>query len=134
MKITNTLAALSLTLLLAGCGHAVRIAALPSGCTASNSITLQHGAGRLVLDSECIHVSPGDTVTLAIDPPPTQPDVVRTKFRGLGNRWLDRSNESSSLATIRVPVPRDESKSNREYKYEIHVRGVGVLDPRIVVQ
>jgi hypothetical protein len=134
MKITNTLAALSSTLLLAGCGHAVRVAALPPGCTPSNSLTLQHGAGRLVLNSECIGVSPGDTVTLTIDPPPTQADVVSTKYRGLGNRWLDRSNESSSPGTIRVSVPRDDKKSNKEYKYEIHVRGVGVLDPRIVVQ
>lgn len=134
MKITNTLAAVSFMLPLAGCGHAVRVAALPAGCTASNSITLQHGAGRLVLDTECIRVSPGDTVTLTIDPPPTQADVVRTKFRGFGNRWLDRSNESASLGAIRVPVPRDDRKSDTEYKYEIHVRGVGVLDPRIVIQ
>jgi hypothetical protein len=134
MKPTKTLAALSLTLLLAGCGHAVRMAALPPGCISTDSITLQHGEGRLVLDAECIGVSPGETVTLTLDPPPTQAGVARTKFRGIGNRWLDRSNESSSLGAIRVVVPREDSKSNKEYKYEIHVRDVGVLDPRIVIQ
>lgn len=134
MKAVNVVAGLSLTLLLQGCGHAVRVAGLPAGCTAASSLTLQYGAGHLVLDRECIRVSSGDTVTLMLDPPPTEAQLVRTKFRGLGNRWLDRSNDSASQGQIRLPVPGDERKSNREYKYEIHVRGVGVLDPRIVIQ
>jgi hypothetical protein len=123
-----------LTLLLQGCGHAVPVAGTPPGCVASSSITLQYDAGRLVLDRECITVSGGDTVTLTLNPPPTEAQRVRTKFRGLGNRWLDRSNDSSRLGEIRLPVPGDDSKRDTEYKYEIHVRGVGVLDPRIVVQ
>jgi hypothetical protein len=124
---------LALALLLAGCGHAVRVTTLPPGCNVSNSIALQYGAGRIVLDSECIAVSPGSSVTLTLSPVPTEPGIVRTKFRGIGNRWLDQSN-GASLGTITLPVPRDNGNSNKEFKYEIHVDGVGLLDPRIVIQ
>jgi hypothetical protein len=61
---------------------------------------------------------------------------VRTKFRGLGSTWLDEDASGSPLSvSIRVPSDAGSDRGQeKEYKYEIHVESVGVLDPRIVIQ
>lgn len=135
MRTTTLLTGASLALLLAGCGGGLTLASVPAGCNASASITVQHGPGRIdVGANECINVTGGNPVILTFDPVPAA-GQVRTKFKGLGNRWLDRSNDSGNPATITLPVPRNDDEGDIEsYKYEIHIRGVGVLDPRIVVQ
>jgi hypothetical protein len=135
MRTTTLLVGASLTLVLAGCSGGVRLTSVPAGCNASTSITVQHGPGRIdVGANECINVSGGSPVTLTFEPIPAV-GQVRTKFKGLGNRWLDRSNDSGNAATITLPVPRNDDEGDvKSYKYEIHVRGVGVLDPRIIVQ
>jgi len=58
---------------------------------------------------------------------------VRTKFRGIGNWWLDKVNAAND-DTITLPVPAKRGNDKKEFKYEIHVEGVGLLDPRIVIQ
>lgn len=133
MRGTTTLAGTSLLLLLAGCGGVQKLAQIPPECSASNALTVGHGPGRIELNSECIAVAGGSSVTLTFAPAPAVKQV-RTKFRGLGNRWLDRSNDEGNPATITLPVPRNDEDEIESFKYEIHIRGVGVLDPRIVIQ
>ncbi len=135
MRATTTLACISLTLLLAGCSGGVRLASVPAGCNASTSITVQHGLGKIDLGTnECIRVAGGSSVTLTFTPVPAV-NQVRTKFKGLGNRWLDRNSDPRNPATITLTVPRNDDENDIEsYKYEIHIRGVGLLDPRIVVE
>jgi hypothetical protein len=131
MKATATLAGLSLPLLLAGCGNAVTISEVPNDCpTVSTQVTLEYGRSRLSVDPECIQVEPGATVTLTVGPVDNAPPrPVKTKYTGFGNWFLDEENESGA-GVIMLQVPDEPGK---QYKYDIIVRGLGRLDPRIVV-
>jgi hypothetical protein len=113
----------------------VTLPQIPPECVATNSITVQWAAGRrLEIDNECIRVNPGDSVTVTFNPaPPAR--AARTKA-GLFNRWINRRNDDpGNPATITLgPAPGGEQDAPpRSYKYEIHIEGAGVLDPRIVI-
>lgn len=131
MKPTTALAVLSLTLLLVGCSPALRFTD-QSTCEDENTITLSYGEGVLSVDRGCINADRGETVAMNLVPvDPMQTRRVSTKYLGLGNRWLDQVSETGQ-GMIMLPIPRDEDRET--FKYIIKVKGVGKLDPRIVVQ
>jgi hypothetical protein len=125
------------SLLLAGCGSAPLLSSAPPDCDPTSSITVQHGPGRLVMMPVCINVTEGSSVTLSFSPTPAM--GARTKHKGPGNGWLNRRTDQGpdpSRIVIEVP-PGSGGGGNgrvRPYDYNIYVEGVGMLDPRIVVQ
>lgn len=134
MKPTTPLAGLSLTFLLAGCANEVRLTATDDPmCPRVDVLELEYGDARLLLDRECIEVSGGTTVMLNLPAGAREAGKVRTKFRGIGNKWLDKSNSAGSdVITLTTPADGDTDKD--QFKFEIHVKDIGLLDPRIVVQ
>lgn len=130
MKPTTAPAVLWLTLLLTGCGSAVRIES--ASCDTLDEVTLSYGEGQLALDRGCVEASPGTPITLHLQPASArEASRVTTKFVGLGNRWLDQVSETGQ-GEITLQIPMDEDR--KPFKYVIKVKGVGKLDPRIVVQ
>jgi hypothetical protein len=128
MKSTTTLAGLSL-LLLAGCSSAVTIRAATCG---TGDLTLRYGEGQLALDKGCVEARAGTSVTLNLRPTSSgEASQVTTKFVGLGKTWLKKVDEDGEGAIV-LEIPADEDRET--LKYVIKVRGVGKLDPRIVVQ
>lgn len=144
MRATTTLAGTSLTLVLAGCSSGVPLASIPAECMPSESIAIEYTRGRRIeVSNECIRVTAGRTIEITFSPVPPL-NEVRTKYTGLGNRWLDRKNsDAANPGRIVMPVPpdagvdpdeRDGDLEGIEYKYDIVIKGLGRLDPRIVVQ
>lgn len=135
MRCTTIPAGLLLTLSLTGCGSAVKLTdSTDPMCPRFDQVTLQYGDAQLALDRECIEVDGGTTVTLNLPPAVSrEAGKVRTKYKGLFNRWLDKSNAAGDTMIMLI-APDDGDPDKVQYKYEIHVKGVGVLDPRIVVQ
>ena len=133
MRAATAFAVVSSALLLAGCGRGLTLPQIPPECVATNAITVQWGPGRLEVDNECIRVEPGSSVTVTFNPAPPA-GAARTRA-GLFNRWINRRNDAGNPATITLgPAPRGgEGDAATSYKYEIHVEGAGVLDPRIVI-
>jgi hypothetical protein len=128
MKAITTLAGVSLPLLLAGCGTTPRFTDL-AACEPADALTLRYGEGELAVDKGCIEANRGYTLTFTLMPTGA-PRRVKTKYRGLANGWLDRKNDSG-VGQIELVIPEDENRG--PYKYDVIVRGVGKLDPRIVV-
>jgi hypothetical protein len=129
MKAIALLAALSMPVL-TGCGGARELTTLPPNCPNATALALEYGPGRIVLNAECITVNEGTTVRMTISP--AEAGKVRTKNRG--NGWLNRRNDQTPRE-IQFPVPRKHPGNVfEEYKFEIHVEDVGMLDPRIVIQ
>jgi hypothetical protein len=140
MRATILLACSSMMLLLAGCGNVVTLTQAPMDCTNTTPmINVQYGAGQLVMSNECVKLgAAGGPVTLTFMAASAQTPIaeeVRTKFRGLGNWWLDEKT-TGAAGTINVMVPGDAGVRGKAkiYKFEVRVSDVGVLDPRIVIQ
>lgn len=141
---TATVLALSSTLVLAGCARGIPLPTVPPECVADTSISVQWGPGQLEVDRECARVAVGDSLTITFNPTPSRVGEVETKIKGIGQGWLEETTTSSegrddgNPATIVLTVPPGKGgpgdAERRVYKYEIHVDGVGVLDPRIVIQ
>jgi hypothetical protein len=125
-------------LLLAGCGGGggVRLASIPADCVATNTITVSYGPGHLSMDNECVVVMEGVNVTLAFMPIGSSPTrAVSTHYKHAGHSWMNKSDDAGRP----IPITPDKGSGGgpttpNSYEYRIKVDGVGVLDPRIVVQ
>ena len=101
-------------------------------------------AGGLSINSLKIAVCRDETVTLrlvgqplAVDDASTHPKHPQTDCP-MGNAdtcWLHASNNpDTKKITIHAPPAPPTNPNGDEYEYSIEVKGVGQLDPRIVVQ
>ena len=127
MRITTALAGVSLVFGLAGCGITKESDGVTVRCS-NRHANVNHASSHLDQRPDTIKLCTGFMLTLELHPP--LPDnTAHTRQPGTGNDWLDQDNVG---AFIYLTPP--EGTSVGEIKYDLIVDGVGMLDPRIVVQ
>lgn len=99
----------------------------------SDNATVFVAPGQLHVKPECVTTEAGGTITLelrraeGVGPVETVPATVNEAAT-----WLSASSDERD--TIVIEVPEDICESGVcEFKYEIRVEGVGMLDPRVRV-
>jgi hypothetical protein len=127
MRATTALAGVSFAFVLTGCGTLKESDGQTVRCRDRHA-NINHQSGRLEVRPETIELCTGFTLTLELHPP-VATGSARTKQSGSGNNWLDRQN-TDALIVLTPP----NGTSTGPIKYTVEVDGVGVLDPRIVVQ
>ncbi len=137
-RVEITLIALMSTLFAACC----TIGQPDTECS-GDTATIKYGPGMLLVSPECLEVEAGDAVTLKLEGPPLERGQAQTRRdRNKDSRegWLDEDNtDQRDRIVINVPPIGGEGgtspcgKDYCDFKYEIVIEGVGVLDPRIRV-
>jgi hypothetical protein len=94
-------------------------------------VTVNHQSASLVAAPPIVYVRLGCWVHVRLVPP-VELDRAHTRQKGDGNRWLNRDNKVRDEILIK-PDPKKVNVGD-EFDYAIAVDGVGVLDPRIVIQ
>jgi hypothetical protein len=128
MKKTLTLAILGVSTGLAACGELVEIDGVRLRC-GDKSATVTSNPAHLQVNPESVAVCRGYSLTLRFRGP-TAVGSARTRPAGGGNPWLEVENTSTDRIVIEVPG----DAATGERKYTLEVDGIGLLDPRIVVQ
>jgi hypothetical protein len=126
----NPIPALSVgvAVLLGGCGNLVEIDGVQMRCD-DRDVNVVNAAGHLQVTRERVEVCRGYSVNLIFRNAVAM-GAARSRQMGTGADWLDVDNRSAERIVIAVP----ESTAPGEYKYSLEVDGIGLLDPRIVVQ
>jgi hypothetical protein len=127
-KLSAAILSLGLPTLLAGCGNLVEIDGVRMRC-GNRDVTVVNAAGHLQVTRERIEVCRGYSVNLILRNP-VAAGTARTRQMGAGADWLDVDNRDPRTIVITPPA----ATAPGEYKYSLEVDGIGLLDPRIVVQ
>jgi hypothetical protein len=127
-KLSVALLSLGLPTLLAGCGNFVEIDGVRMRCD-DRDVNVVNAAGHLQVTRERIEVCRGYSVNLIFRNAVAM-GAARTRQMGTGATWLDVENRDSTRIVITPPA----ATAPGEYKYSLEIDGIGLLDPRIVVQ
>jgi hypothetical protein len=122
--------ALCSSLWLAACGTLVEFADGVRVRCQDEDVSVISVPGRLKVSPERVEVCRGYSLTLNFRNL-TAVGTARTRQTGgSGNPWIDVDNTSTDRIVLEVPA--DATPGERKYTFEVD--GVGLLDPRIVVQ
>jgi len=117
-----------MSIMLAGCGTLVELDGVQVRCN-NRTVSVINAAGRLQVRPESVSVCRGFSVTLEFrNPVPAR--SARTTQSATGAPWLDAENSSTDAIVLTVL----STTTPMEYKYSLEIDGLGLLDPRIVVQ
>ena len=128
MKVTTALAGVSFAFVLTGCGTVKVSDGVTVRCRDRHA-NINHASAHLDVRPETIELCTGFTLTLELHPPLASGSARTKQEPGSGNDWLDQQNSGESI----VLTPPNGTPTGT-FKYTVEVDGVGVLDPRIVVQ
>jgi hypothetical protein len=138
MRTKPLLAALSITAILAGCGTIEVLDGVRVRCK-NERVNVINVSGGLKVRPERVEVCRGYSVALvfrnSVSPGQahTRPPAVtreRETREPAAPPWLTVDNTSSDRLVVNVP----REATPMEYKYTLEIDGLGLLDPRIVVQ
>lgn len=116
-----------IAMLLGGCGTVVELDGVRMRCDDRN-VNVINAAGHLQV-RERVEVCRGYSVNLIFRNTVAM-GAGRSRQMGTGAAWLDVDNRSADRIVIAVPA----ATAPGEYKYSLEIDGIGLLDPRIVVQ
>lgn len=131
MKTMAVVAALSLTAILTGCGAVVETEGVRSGCS-NEDVNVISVRGHLEVKPERVEVCPGNNVTLWLRNRVPSGDAQTKQQVGTNAPWLEKNNKESPDKIV-LEVPKD-AEPGTEFKYELEVKGIGMLDPVIVIR
>ncbi|HEY5567956.1 MAG TPA: hypothetical protein VIM81_12040 [Gammaproteobacteria bacterium] len=137
MRTTPLVAALSATAIFAGCGTIEELDGVRVRCE-NERVKVINVSGGLKVRPERVEVCRGYSVALVFrnSVPPGQahmrpPETSERETREpAAPPWLSVDNTSPDRMVVSVPP----EATPMEYKYTIEIDGLGLLDPRIVVQ
>lgn len=131
----NWMTAGLLSLLAAGCCTLNE----PGAPCRSDSATIMAAPGQLHIKPECLTVAAGESLTLRLRVADSVRAVSTRPGAGFAfASWLSGSAERGGAIVLTAPSEKNtgDACTDREceYKFEILVDGVGMLDPRVRVR
>jgi hypothetical protein len=125
MRTTNHI---SMTVLILAISACVAPSALSQECLAPSAVLI-HGPSSLRLAPHCVKIAPGGEFKIHIVNSIAVGDAETTTKLPKQNTWLNATNDPDSQEIV-ITVPAAEGY----YDYNITVKDVGTLDPRVRVK